>query len=166
MNSQALLIAAIGVAALILIRLAIFRWLIPWYADRTVENLLRDIKEGKPGISQNTTRDYLLELTFDDTGFKLASLKQKEETPIFILWNEIVQATAFKRDLFTVDCICLLIKNRDSKELELNEDMKGWPEFIESLEKFLPKSKPFSEWLFQVASPAFEANPTEIFSKP
>ena len=141
------------------------RWLISWRMDRSVEKFIREVKEGKHRDLQSPPREYSLEITFDTAGFQLASLKQTDQKPIFISWNEITRITAFKRDLFTVDCICLMINTADSKELELNEDMKGWSEFTESIEKFLSGSRPFSEWFFQVAHPAFETNPTEIFSK-
>jgi hypothetical protein len=137
------------------------RWLIPWYAQRTVNKLLKDIKDGKPQKS----REYHLEISFDSTGFSLKSPKDPGKKLDAISWSKIERVTAFKRDLITTDCICLLFALADGRCVELNEEMKGWPELVESMTNCLPGCKPLSDWIFDVASPAFATNLTEVYSR-
>jgi hypothetical protein len=76
-------------------------------------------------------------------------------------WAEVHRATAFKRDLFTVDCICLLFARLDDTGLELGEEMAGWRSFVAALPLHLPGCH--DDWFSTVAFPAFAPNPTEIY---
>jgi hypothetical protein len=137
------------------------RWLIPWHAQRTVDKLLKDIKNGKP----QKPREYNLEISFDSKGFWVQSLKNPAEMTDKIPWSQITHVTAFKRDLLTTDCVCLLFAMSDEKGIELDEEMKGWTELLEAMPNYLPGCKQMSEWLFSVTSPAFAINATEIYSR-
>jgi hypothetical protein len=161
MSGKSILLFAAFVVFLFLLLHIINRWLNPWLAKRSVEKILRGIKEGK----SQKPRNYDYEILFDSNNISVRSLKNKpvELTPI--AWTKILKATAFKRDLFTVDCICLLLETSDKKHLELNEDMKGWLEFTDTMPKHLQGCKPLQDWIFEVAHPAFAPNPTEIFCK-
>jgi len=81
-------------------------------------------------------------------------------------WNDIARVTAFKRDLMTVDCVCMLLADADGHILEVDEEMAGWQELCEALPQRLPGAKPFHEWFMQVAFPAFATNGTDIFRRP
>ena len=161
MNGKALFISALGVGVLFLVFQIIDRWVTPWVAKRSVKKMLRDIKDGKP----QKPRDYDFEITFDPTNISVQSLKGKTQESISVAWAKINRATAFKRDLFSVDCICLLFETADGVTLEINEDMKGWPELTDVISNHLPGCKPLSDWIFEVATPAFATNPTEIFAR-
>lgn len=131
------------------------RWLIPWHAQRTV-NKLRDGKPQKP-------REYHLEISFDSDGFSVKSLKDPGKKLDAISWSKIKRVTAFKRDLLTTDCVCLFFATGDESCIELNEEMKGWLELLDSLPNCLPGCKPLSEWIYRVTLPAFATNMTEIY---
>jgi hypothetical protein len=161
MNGKSILIFAIVALVVFLLGYVIDRWLNPWLVKRLAEKVVRDIKEGK----HQKPRNYDFEITFDLNGISVLPLKDKSFKAASISWMKIKRVTAFKRDLFTVDCICLLFETADEMTLEINEDMKGWPEFSGALDKYLPGCKPLAGWLFQVATPAFATNPTEIFLK-
>ena len=72
---------------------------------------------------------------------------------------------AFKRDFFTVDCICLFLARADGTGIELDEGMARWNSFVEALPQHLPGCKPWSEWFSVVAFPAFVPNETEIYAR-
>ncbi len=146
---------------LFMVSLVLDKILNPWLAERTVKKLVADVKAGK----KPTPRDYKFEIIFDSTDFTILSLKNIRTAPVLMKWNEVQKITAFKRDLFSVDQICLFISRADETGLELDEEMKGWSEFTESLPRFLSTCKPLEDWIWKVAHPAFAANPTEIYNR-
>ncbi len=54
-----------------------------------------------------------------------------------IVWEQIVSVSAFKRDLWTNDQICLEFESADGGTTELNEDMSGWNELLSTLPSLL-----------------------------
>ena len=74
-----------------------------------------------------------------------------------ISWRDVEEVHAFKRDIFTVDLICLAFKRSGKEEyLEVHEEMSGYYDMLKSLPDRLPG---FSEsWFPDVAFPAFETN--------
>lgn len=84
---------------------------------------------------------------------------------LVISWQDTVGVKAFKRDLYSVDLICLSILSKDSKAVELNEEMAGWESLVEKLPAYLPGCRPFAGWFSAVAYPAFRPNVTNIYSK-
>lgn len=107
--------------------------------------------------------DYHYGLTIDSRGFIVTDLRDKTHETVATFWTDIRRATAFKRDMFTVDCICLQLDRADGTIVEINEDMAGWNRLVEALPKQLPGCKSYSEWYSSVAFPPFTANPTEIY---
>ena len=81
-----------------------------------------------------------------------------------LMWSEVCHVAAFKRDLFTVDCIRLLFVGR-STTLEISEDDANWKELIDALPALLPGCKAMSEWWLPVALPPFSANWTVIYAR-
>ena len=80
-------------------------------------------------------------------------------------WDDAILLTAFKRDLFAVDRICLEIQLKDGEIIEVDEHMKGWDSLVQKLPEYLPGCKSFGEWYEVVALPAFELNETQIFER-
>jgi len=74
-------------------------------------------------------------------------------------WDDIEKVHAFKRDLVTVDCICLAFTSRDGI-IEIAEDTEGYSEVLERLEKHLGVTP---EWMLTVMFPPFEPNLTQIY---
>ena len=96
--------------------------------------------------------------------FKCFFIENKDSTEQkATCWEEINSIVAFKRDLLTIDCICLLISCSTGKEIELNEEMEGWTQFCEELPNYLPSCQSYSHWWPTVALPALKTNLTEIF---
>ena len=81
-----------------------------------------------------------------------------------IKWQGVTKIVAFKRDLFGIDLICLLIAT-EASPLEINEQSHGWKEFLEAAQQNLPGMISFETWFPQVAFPAFELNPTILFDR-
>jgi hypothetical protein len=161
-NWQAVIWA--GVVTLVL---AVFFWLndkylIPWRAKRYVDRIMTDIKAGK---RPDRERKFNGEIHFDDNGFEAVPVRRQSLSAVTMRWDEVQKAVAFKLDLFTTDEIRILLAREDGSGCELSEDMKGWTEFVESLPKHLPGCQRLDEWIWKVASPAFETNTTEIFTR-
>jgi len=80
-------------------------------------------------------------------------------------WDDVVLLTAFKRDLYVVDRICLEIELKDGESIEVDEEMKSWDSLVQKLPEYLPGCKRFGEWFGVVAFPAFALNETRIFER-
>lgn len=101
----------------------------------------------------------------DSDGVYLSFLENGIERQRQVLgWEEIEEVWAYKRDLFTVDQICLAIKGEDV-ELFVTEDISGWAELIAALPTGLPGCLPPEEWLSGVTHPAFEENLTLLYKQ-
>ena len=85
---------------------------------------------------------------------------QPQEAP----WSEVAKVSAYKRDLFTVDQICLLFETARGP-LEVNDDMMGWTELLEALPDRLPGFPPVSSWFSGVAYPAFVENCRVLYER-
>ena len=134
----------------------------PWLVKRRVNKWLADVKAGRvPKIKKSFDH----EIKFDANTFTVINLKELSAADLSMKWSEVCKAVAFKRDLFSVDLICLFLYRSDNSGLELDEEMKGWCEFIEAMPTYLQNCKLFEDWFSKVAFPAFAANPTEIYSK-
>lgn len=84
---------------------------------------------------------------------------------IVIAWRDTVSIEAFKRDLYSVDLICLTFHLRNKKAIEINEEMDGWESLVTTLPEYLPGCQTFEEWYTEVAFPAFKPNLTVIYRR-
>jgi hypothetical protein len=143
---------------------------IRWYVPRRnrlglekarakVERLRREEAAGVPP----TAADYHYVIAFDFQGFTVTNLRSQKQEALARSWSDVSRATAFKRDLFAVDCICLHLGGADGTGVEVNEEMAGWSRLMDALPMHLPGCKPHPEWYAAVAFPAFARNPTEIY---
>ncbi|HEY2232667.1 MAG TPA: hypothetical protein VGK01_04245 [Candidatus Angelobacter sp.] len=48
-------------------------------------------------------------------------------------WPEVTQVAVFKRDQFTVDCICMIFEVANNETLEVNENMEGWDTLVKAV---------------------------------
>jgi len=108
--------------------------------------------------------DYHYAITFDAQNVTVTDLRSRKSETVSIAWSDVCSATAFKRDLWSVDCICLHFGRADDTGVEVDEDMAGWNRLMNALPTLLPGCTPHSEWFCVVAYPAFAANPTKIYS--
>ncbi|HZE72360.1 MAG TPA: hypothetical protein VE135_22850 [Pyrinomonadaceae bacterium] len=90
---------------------------------------------------------------------------KNERGEIVVAWQDTVGIKAFKRDLYSVDLICLVILLKDNKAVEINEEMGGWESLVKKLPEYLPGSQRFEEWFSAVACPAFKPNITAIYQR-
>jgi hypothetical protein len=80
-------------------------------------------------------------------------------------WDDVEKVKTFKRDLYTVDLICLYFECKNNKGFEINEEMEGWEELIKQLHDYLPGCKKWEEWFMAVFLPPFAPNKAEIYLK-
>ncbi len=78
---------------------------------------------------------------------------------LVVPWDAVLRVEAYKRDLLTVDLLCLMLTTRDSR-VEIDEDMSGYSEVEAKLCKRLGIS---GDWKSVVLFPAFVANSTVLF---
>ena len=81
-------------------------------------------------------------------------------------WDEVDRITAFKRDLYVADMICLLLLvGKDGAILELSEQTEGYNGFVSEMEANLPGITGWAQWFMAVAFPAFATNPLCIYRR-
>jgi hypothetical protein len=90
---------------------------------------------------------------------------ENERGELVVSWQDVVGIETFKRDLYAVDLICLAFIRKDSKSLELNEEMDGWKSLVDKLPEYFPGCQKFEEWFEVVAFPAFEPNLATIYRR-
>ncbi len=103
-------------------------------------------------------------LSFNDEGLTSTIFQHNgSRRTVQLSWSEVTGVLAYKRDIFTMDLICIALATADGT-LEINENMEGWSPLIEVLPKYLPGSKSAAEWWKQVAFPPFLPNSTILLS--
>jgi hypothetical protein len=79
-------------------------------------------------------------------------------------WDEVTEAFAYKRDCFSVDQICVVIRTADPTDwIEVREDDDGYQLFIQSLPKCIAGFPLPDEWLEKVRLPPFATQWTQIY---
>jgi hypothetical protein len=160
MDEHILLAILVGLGGLILFA-AWDRWVAPKLARRRVRRLLRRVACGE----RANTAQSKYAISFDAEGFAIRATGQAPTPGSKMYWSEVQRVTAFKRDCFVVDCIFLVISARDDTVIEINEEMAGWREFVETLPDYLLGCKPWYLWFSNVAFPAFATNPTAVYER-
>lgn len=162
MDPTAILIA-IGIAAVATTVISIaMRWLnLPAHK---IDRYIAQIEAGElPDIPEYTDWDH--ELCLDGKGFTIVSLSDPSESPIAVEWSSVLEATAFKRDLWSTDRVCIEFRLVDDSEVEVHEEMKGWSELCEALPSNLTGAPAWTDWFMEITTPAFELNPTPLFRR-
>jgi len=116
---------------------------------KTIKNLLKDNREE-------------VIITFDDGHIYYKRNDKIEEK---FSWDSVLEIFAFKRDLFSVDLICVGFRiDNEGVYFEIDEEMQGYKE----LESFLPtRFKDIDkDWFTDVAFPAFETNLVSLWGVP
>jgi hypothetical protein len=94
-------------------------------------------------------------ITYEDDG---SSIK------VSVPWSDVVSVSAFKRDIYTYDLICIALETAEGC-LEVNEDMEGWGAMVDALPEHLPGTPDNTEWWEKVALPPFVTNWTTLFTR-
>ncbi|MCC6357786.1 MAG: hypothetical protein IT450_03505 [Phycisphaerales bacterium] len=71
---------------------------------------------------------------------------------LILAWDTVTGIAAYKRDLFSVDLVCLALFRDGDEPVEFAEDMPGWDEFTDALERRFGVR---SGWYSQVCLPPF-----------
>lgn len=129
---------------------------------RTRRNVECKRSDEAAGVPPNP-RDFHYAIALEPDGVTVTDLRSPATPASRMLWTEVARAVAFKRDLGTVDCICLFFARADGTGIELDEEMAGWSRLIEALPQYLPGCAAWSNWFAGVAFPAFATSETEIF---
>lgn len=97
--------------------------------------------------------------TYSRTGFRFKDKK----TDFSCEWGDIESILAYKKDLFTVDRICLQIQKSAGDFLNIHEDIDGFFVFKEQMHANMPGIH--RNWELGVMDPAFELSPTWVYKK-
>jgi hypothetical protein len=79
-------------------------------------------------------------------------------------WNELEEIVAFKRDMLTVDDICLGFRVRGETHLRVcDEEIAGWDDVNEALATRFGIR--YDEWFARIVQPPFAENSTVLWSR-
>ena len=95
---------------------------------------------------------------YTDDGFSVQWNDQHYE----MKWAEVQRLTAYKKDLFAIDEICLDIDYRDER-ITITEELPGWSLFVATCRAVFPSIP--KDWEFTIAHPAFAPNVTTLFER-
>ena len=90
-------------------------------------------------------------------------LLKGESSVISFRVSKIESIKVFKRDLITEDLICMEFITGNSN-YELNEEMKGWDDFVKFLPDVLTNIELVESWFPKVTQTPFETDEIEIYS--
>jgi hypothetical protein len=96
---------------------------------------------------------------YSQNGFKVDLENQFHEYQ----WTDISVLFGYKKDLYTIDNICLDVFTIDGKGFTINEDTAGWYQFIRHSKENLTAIP--ENWEMKIASPAFETKLTLLYDK-
>jgi len=79
-----------------------------------------------------------------------------------VRWADVARIQAYKLDLVTTDCICLLFEFRAGRaSVQISEEWPGFADLFGPLERHFPTIP--ESWYVDVMTPAFEAKQTVLF---
>ncbi|APV51628.1 hypothetical protein BWI17_19180 [Betaproteobacteria bacterium GR16-43] len=84
-------------------------------------------------------------LTFDSHGFAVASLRDASTPAEAARWVDVIEITAWSVALMYGEVLTLHVRLSQGSTIQLDEEMEGWPAFIEALPGHLP-SQPHKDW--------------------
>jgi hypothetical protein len=82
-----------------------------------------------------------------------------------VRWSDVHRITAYKIDLLTTDCICLLFElQTNAPPVQISEEWTGFAETLQPLLTAFPSIP--TDWYGQAMKPAFERNHRVLFEVP
>lgn len=128
-----------------------------------IKNIFRTSKpRGEKNYSSGKTWD---ELQIDLGSFKYSSdgftLTYVDFT-LTLNWCDITEINVYKRDLMTIDEICMQIVYGD-KQIEISEKLPGWYQFVTRTKIIFPTIP--KDWDLEVMQPPFATNYKTIYTK-
>ena len=67
-----------------------------------------------------------------------------------LAWEEVQRIDAYKREIYAADLSCLAILSTEDRVVEINEEMRGWNEVANAIERHLRGSLPYAVWALQL----------------
>ena len=86
-----------------------------------------------------------------------------EDQVSYYKWQDIFTVFGYKKDLYSVDLICLDAFNENGKGFSINEETEGWFQFLRQLKRKITGIPEY--WEIEIADPAFETNLTLLFDR-
>ncbi len=88
------------------------------------------------------------------------AVEVRQRTVLIASFDEVIRAIAFKKDEVTSDLLCVQIELADGQLIELNEDARGFEDWLRRVDG-LPGADP--DWRAKVIQPPFARNETLLF---
>ena len=153
-------------------RLTRFQWptihsVVPLRLDNMENNALSGLASQPDRQNQRSRRDTSVSVRCDELRIsQFVSEGQDAVRTQRLPWDRVAQVVAYRRDLLTIDQICLAIVCDDPEEsIEVSEDDDGYKHLIEELPKRPTEFPAPEEWWQKIALPPFETQWTRLYSR-
>jgi hypothetical protein len=126
-----------------------------------LHNVVERIKSRREG---RTATEY--RIIWNEENVRVEWLTLENDTgSLSFSWDSVLAVDTFKRDFFSVDCVCLAFETPDGW-IEVNEEMQGWGDFLTAVESHLAGFPPQKNWWHDVVLPPFATNHARLWTKP
>lgn len=97
-------------------------------------------------------------------GFVVRDASDASGATVAVAWSAVRRVAAYKRDLYTTDCIMLAFELDPPAPpgLELSEEWPGFPTLFAPMESALGVSP---AWYVEIVTPAFEPTPRVLYQR-
>jgi len=129
-----------------------------WFIKRRANMLLQKMQEGD--FKKEPSQVYVAAST---KGFSIRN--RYSDDCIDVEWKEIDRITAFKKDFFVYNCVCVAFELIGGRSVEINESMDGFVDAMEHVAENCDGCIEFYNWYMKITVPAFEAKVTELYCK-
>jgi hypothetical protein len=159
-HTKAIIVAVISIVAIAIF--VLHRWMTS--PSRAVARWLRQIEAGEtPDLPVRTDFDF--DLVQTDVGFEIRPLRGQTGEVVIATWQRVTEASAYKRDMWSTDQICIAFTLDDGTYVEIHEEMRGFADLCKHLPTALPGALPFESWYMDISVPAFETCLTRLFTR-
>ena len=108
-----------------------------WQPKPTLDQVVRACRAG---ASLNPS-DFEFALSADSEAFSLEACWEPATPRCTVQWRDVRRIVAFKCELFKCDCVYLRLTLASGAEIETNEGVRGWKNFINVMRAVLPGAK-------------------------
>ena len=149
-------IAIVVLGALVFLYNRWIRFSLGTEADKIIEKIQKNRGKSDPRALEDPKNGALVA---NDVGFRIVTPRGGATD---LVWNEIEEIHAFKKDLITTDMIYLAFKVFGKEgHYQMHEEMAGYYDLLQAMQNYLPEFT--LEWVLDF--PPFATNPRIIWRR-
>jgi hypothetical protein len=129
-----------------------------WGSRRSLEGILKKVRDANYKAPPSETA-----IAQSPDGFEIRKKLSSERCGV--RWAEVEKIIAYKRDLFSYDCICVMFDLIGGASIEIDETMDGFVDVMKRAGETCAGCIKLDKWYFEIMTPAFKTKLTELYRK-